>query len=473
MLLCLPYSCSSWARRGWRARVKVKRGKTRALAGDFDGAVDDLQCALTLARARDDRQGEGLLLTKLGMTYRRADDYERARETLGRVLELARAAGDAHRVADNLFHLGTVIWTEGDNARSAPYQEEAVAICRREGFVDLVAVQAMHGRAENYFLSGYYEEATTYLTESLALARQIGDRGYEAENLYMLGATHSGLIGANYAMAREALEASLRISRAAQMDWHILPPLFILCDVMGSLGHYGLGLRYGLEAVELAERLEIIYFKSIALDFLGNLYRDLNLLDEAEAAHAQGAEEASQGHAGNWLPRIEADLAIDRLRRGDLQVGEKLQKALETSMARKQEVHGTRCLEGLAEWALAVGDAEQALAYARQLRELATARGMREALTGAWQWEGLTLAALGRVEEAKESLLQALALAETLGAPCVLREVHGALRTFYGAQGQTALAAQHAQTLERIIVQIANSLPDRAPRHRLETATQD
>ena len=449
-------------------RLYEERGETRALAADFDGAVADLQRALNLAQARDDRAGEGALLTQLGMAYRRADDYENARSTLSRALQLARAAGDAHRVADNLFHLGTVIWTEGDNRRSAPYQEEAVAICRRESFSDLVAVQATHGLAESFFLSGFYEEAASYFAESLSLARQIGDRGYEAENLYMLGAVHSGLIGADYAQAKASLEESLRISGAAQMDWHVLPPLFLLCDVVASLGNYGVALQYGLEAVQLAERLGIVYFKSIALDFLGNLYRGLNLLDKAEAAHAQGAQEAARGHAGNWLPRIEADLAIDRLRQGHLEVGKVLRDALETCLTRGQELHGARCLEGLAEWALAVDDAAQALSYARQLQELAEIRGMRESLVAAWQWQGMALTHLVRAEEAHEALAKALSLAETLAVQCVLREVHGVLLSCFRREGQLAQAAQHQKALDTIVARIISSLPDPALRRGLE-----
>lgn len=446
------------------------RGETRALAGDFEGAAYDLQHALGLARAGNAPDKERALLTQLGMTYRRADDYENARSTLDHALALARAAGDAHSIADNLFHLGTVIWTEGDNRRSAPYQEEAVAICRRHGFGDLVAVQATHGRAENFFLSGFYEEAVAYFSESLALARQIGDRGYEAENLYMLGAVHSGLIGADYEQAKAALEESLRISRAAQMGWHIVPPLFLLCNVVASLGDYGAALRYGLEAVQLAEQLGIVYFKSMALDFLGNLYRGLNLLDEAEEAHAQGVAAAARGQAGNWLPRIEADLAMDRLRQGQLDVGDTLKASLALCVARNQELHAARCLEGLAEWALAAGDPAQALLYAQQLEELARPRGMREALVTALQWQGVAQTRLGEPAQAQETLAGALQLAETLAVQCVLREVHGAMLSFHRHAGNPAQAAQHGAALETIIARIVETLPDAALRRGLKTA---
>ncbi len=448
--------------------LREQRGQTRALAGDFDGAVADLQGALAHARSCGERARERALLTQLGMAYRRADDYENARTTLSRALRLAREADDAHSVADNLFHLGTVIWTEGDNRSSAPYQEEAVAICRREGFTDLVAVQATHGRAENFFQSGYYEEAIAYFSESLALAQQNGDRAYEAENLYMQGAVHSGLIGAHYEEARAALEESLRISSAAHLDWHIIPPLFLLCDVVSSLGDYGAALEHGMEAVRLAERLGIIYFKSIALDFLGNLYRGLDLLDKAEEAHAEGAREAELGHAGNWLPRIQADLAIDRLRQDNLEVGDVLKEALETCTARSQELHGARCLEGLAEWALAVGDPQQALAYGKQLQELAEPRGMRESLLVAYQWQGIALTHLERGEEADSRLARALQMAETLGVQCVLRDVHNTLAASYYYRGLADRAAQHEEALKTIVERIKNSLPDPTLRRGLE-----
>jgi predicted ATPase/DNA-binding SARP family transcriptional activator len=440
-----------------------QRGETRALAGDFDGAVEDLQRALALVRVVDDEAAQRTLLAQLGMTYRRADNYDRARPVLERALALARAANDPHGVADALFHLGTVIWTEGDNRDSIPYQKEAVEICRRKGFSDLVAVQATHGRGETFFLAGYYEEAKTYLSESLALSRQIGDRAYEAENLYMLGAINSALLGAHYEQARDALEEALEISRAAQMDWHVVPPLFILGDVLGSLGQYGAALEHAREAVQLADRLGIIYFKSMALDYLGSLYRDLNLLDKAVAAHSQGQEEAAGGHAGNWLPRIQANLAIDRLRQGQMDVDDALQGALQTCIERSQELHGARCLEGLAEWAVAAGEPGLALDYTHRLQEMAAPRGMRERLVRAYQWRGTALLHLEREEEAEDCLQQSLAMAETMGAPCVLRKVHRALAALYEQRGQEDVYKQHDDADRRLTAQIADSLTHTTP----------
>ncbi|HWI36327.1 MAG TPA: hypothetical protein VNU64_07730, partial [Burkholderiales bacterium] len=77
-------------------------------------------------------------------------------------------------------------------------------------------------------------------------------------------------------------------------------------------------------------------------------------------------------------PRIEANLAIARLRRGDLDVGARLEGAAAYCRENSERHHLARCLEGLAELALARGDAARALACADELLALVEPVGARE-----------------------------------------------------------------------------------------------
>lgn len=428
------------------------RGDARALAGDFVGAAADLQPALKAAQHAGDETTELDLHIRLGMIYRRMDEYALAQQHLDRALALARVHEDGRRVADTLFHLGSVIWSQGDIRKTHEYVQEAVDICRRLGLRDQVAVQAYHGLGEINFLMGIYQEAADYFAESLQLARETGDKGYEAENLYMLGSTNSWLLGAYYEKALEYVQQAIAISRPAQMDWHTAPIHFVTAKVLGSLGRYDEALVHAHEANAITERIGARYFQTIALDTIGELYREIGMLDKAEAYHNQACDKASETNVGNWLPRIQANLAIDRVRLGrlDADVESLLQKNLTLTLQRGQELHTVRCLEGLVELSLAKGDFHAALDYAKQSFDLAEPRGMREAATRACFLRGQTLLQMGDLPAAEAALQDAAVREQQLGRPRLALDIHQALANVYQAQGKEKEAAEQEALLKQI-----------------------
>ncbi len=432
------------------------RGDARALAGDFVGATADLQPALRAAQHTGDETTELDLHIRLGMIYRRMDEYDLAQQHLDRALALARVYEDGRRVADTLFHLGSVIWSQGDIRKTREYVQEAVDICRRLGLRDQVAVQAYHGLGEINFLMGIYQDAADYFVESLQLARETGDKGYEAENLYMLGSVNSWLLGAYYEKAFEYVQQAIAISRPAQMDWHTAPIQFVTAKVLGSLGRYDEALVHAHEANAITERIGARYFQTIALDTIGELYREIGMLDKAEAHHSQACDTASETNAGNWLSRIQANLAIDRIRLGRLDgdVESLLQRNLALTLQRGQELHTPRCLEGLVELSLAKGDLHAALDYARQSFDLTEPRGMREAAARACFLRGQTLLQMGDLPAAEAALQDAAVREQQLGRPRLALDIHQALANVYQAQGKEREAAEQEALLKQIAEQL-------------------
>ncbi len=138
-------SRSAWRCTSSAARRALRPGRRRARWRTF-GAV-----AVDAARAADAARGTRATHWCLGMAYRRADAYEQATACLGEALDEARAMNDEHQAADTLYHLGTVAWSTGLDHQAIAHHQQAVQICERRGFVDLVAVQAYHGRGEAHF----------------------------------------------------------------------------------------------------------------------------------------------------------------------------------------------------------------------------------------------------------------------------------------------------------------------------------
>ena len=103
---------------------------------------------------------------------------------------------------------------------------KAVEICERLALTDLVAVQAFHGRGEAHLANAEPAAAIASFSRSLDLARGIGDKSYESENLMMISWACTGAMGlADYPRAVSHFDAALAIARADDLQWHLGPTL--------------------------------------------------------------------------------------------------------------------------------------------------------------------------------------------------------------------------------------------------------
>jgi tetratricopeptide (TPR) repeat protein/tRNA A-37 threonylcarbamoyl transferase component Bud32 len=440
-----------------------QRGETRGLVGGHaEEAATDLQRVLDAVRETGEQDRERVLLIRIGQAYRFADRYSEALDYLKAALDVARRGDDERSVADVLYHLGTIAWSQGYNDQALAYHQEALDICQRLGLTDLVAVQAFHGLGEAYFLAGRAAEAIELYEKSLEFARQLQDKGYEAENLGNMGMAMLVYGIADYERGKEVQTRGLEISQSAQLEWHstqILGPLGLAC---GLTGDYRQGLDHLSRSLGIAESIGAKRFQSLLLDMLGTLWQELNLLDKAKTAHEQAVDLAQQADAGWWLPRIQANLAIDHLRLGDLEVEDRLLTTLEKATSCGLETHAVRCLEGLAELALARSNPQQALEYADRLERLAEPGGLRESVAQARYRRGEAWLALGELKTAAAELEQALSLVETIGRPRLEWDLHAALANVYRARGEDETAVQHETRVKQIVGAIAANVQDPA-----------
>ncbi len=438
-----------------------KRGDVRALAYEFEGAEADFRIVLAAARTTSDRSREQSLLVRLGFLYRTADRLEEAIECLKDGLQVARQHDDLRAVADTLYHLGTVAWTEGDNVAALRYQQEAVDICRQLGLKDVVAVQALHGLAEAQHWAGNPEQAVGNFQESINLARQIGDKSYESENLYMLVNACRGNLGiGDNELGRRSADMALDISRRAHMDGHTAPALMASGCIYSCTGDYKQGLDFIHESLAWSENLGVTRFQSAIYYYLGELYREINLYEKARAADALGLQIATDHGVGFYLLGLRAGLAIDRLHQGDLDVEQELLETFELTRQRGQGMQGLRCLEGLSEWALASGALQAALDYSREMGEFAEAGGMRETAARARNFRGEAYIALGDFDAAENELRLALEAANEIKGVRLQWDIHAALEKLYRAWGKDAQADEQQARIIAIVNQIRENLKD-------------
>jgi tetratricopeptide (TPR) repeat protein len=430
------------------------RGAARAQAGQTEGAVTDIRRVIDAARARGDRAKTRDGLIRLGMTYRRADDYEQATACLNEALAECRAMNDERRAADTLYHLGTVMWSDCRNREAIDFHEQAVAICERLGLTDLAAVQAYHGRGEAHFSDLEPAAAIACYERSIELARGLGDKSYESENLMMVAYAYTGEMGlGNYGKAETMFRAALDIAQRADLQWHMGPTLLGLDHVRACTGRYGQAWAGMTKTLRWLESTRQTRYQLIAMDLMGHLLLDLGLHERAVELSERALTLTREARITFWRPRIEANLAIASIRLGRLDVGPLLEEAMHRTRENREGTQLARCLGGLAELALARGDADACLRFSDELLSLAHRGGLRELEARALRWRGEALAAKGDPQAAKHMLSMAAATAEELGR---VRLSLDAGQTLHRIDPQGG----HGETADRLAARIRDSVAD-------------
>jgi len=381
-----------------------RRGAARAQAGQTQGAIADMRRVIDALRAGGERAKTRDALIQLGMAYRHADQYEEATVCLTEALRESRLMNDERHAADTLYHLGTVAWSTGKNSQAIGFHQQAVEICERAGFTDLVAVQAWHGRAAAHF------------------------------------------------------EAALEIARAADLQWHFGPTLLGLDHVRACTGRYGEAWTGMQKTLGWLESLRQTRYQFIAYDFIGHLPLDLGLNELAIEHLERGLALGRDTGILFWRAGIDAHLAVARSRLGQTGVAPALQATLEQTRRASERYMMVRCIDGLAEIARAAGDARGCRAYADELLALAEADGLRELEAVARRWRGEAMFVEQDYAAAQAELSRAAALAEDIGRVRLQLDAQAALARLLATQGQRDAAQRHDAAARAIAQAIGKSL---------------
>jgi tetratricopeptide (TPR) repeat protein len=335
------------------------------------------------------------------------------------------------------------MWSDGRNAQAIAYHAEAVAITERLGLGDLVAVQAYHGRGEAHFFNLEHVEAIRCFQRSIDLARRIGDKSYECENLMMIGHACLGHLGlGDYTQACATLEAALEIADRADLQWHIPPTRLGLACARGYLGDYAAAVDDMRQTIAALERSKLPRYQLMAYEMRASLLLELDLNAQALEVSQHGRALASSARITWWRARREGTHAIARMRLGDLDVGAALGEALRWARENDERSQMVRCLEGSAELASRRGDVAACTAAAEEMVALATGAQMPELEARGRFWHGQALAAAGKRGAAIEQLELAERGAEKIGRVRLVRDAADALAKLGGGTAHRSRAAE-------------------------------
>jgi tetratricopeptide (TPR) repeat protein len=349
-------------------------GVARRLTGDYPGATEALETALSISCDLSDRQGQANALTDLAVARRETGDYPGAAETLETALDIYRDLGDRLGQANALSNLGIARYLTGDFPAAVQALEAGLDIYRALGDRQGQA-NALSNLGIARYLTGDFPAAAQILETALDISRDIGDRQGQASALNNLGETRR--LTGDLAGAAQALEAALDISRDLGNRLGQATTLTFLGSVRRLTGDYP-GATEALEAAlsisrDLGDRLG----QGNALCFLGVTRR--------LTGDYPGATEA-----------LEAALSILR------DLGDRGGEA--ETLNEAGTLHRFR------------GDLDQAVAYHRQALDLA------RVIDSPWD-EAQALAGLGRCAlaadrpaDAQAGLRQAAAIFRRIGA---------------------------------------------------------
>ncbi len=357
-----------------QALALTNLGDVRRLAGDYPGAVRDLQEALGICRDLGDRPGQAVALTHLGYTRRLTGDFPGAVRDLQEALGICRDLGDRRGQALALTYLGGGEWLTGDYPGAVRDLQEALSISWDLGDrIGQAIALGFLGVVRR--LTGDYPGAVRDLQEALGICRDLGDRIGQAISLSSLGEVR-GLTGDFPGAVRDLQEA------------------------LGIFGEIGARILHASALTQLGVMRRLI----------GDLPGAVQDLQKAVGTFRDGASRLGLAEALTYL-------GVVRRLTGDYPgAARDLQEALNISRQIGSPDTEVTALNESGTLSRIRGDLGQARSSHQQALDLARQLGIPLEEARALAGLGRCARAAGRTAEAEDRLRQALAILQRIGA---------------------------------------------------------
>ncbi|MBX7099672.1 MAG: protein kinase [Myxococcaceae bacterium] len=174
--------------RAWLGRALAERANARRQRGQLTQALAELQEALAMVQAAEDRPLEGRVRGDLGLALHVTGDLEGAQENLEASVELATEVGDEAQLVRATSQLAVVLVAREDLAEALTRCDEALLGARRRG--DRVSeARALGTLGAVYLEQGQLELARAFFAEAVDHCQKVGEKRLGAFFLGRLGAT--------------------------------------------------------------------------------------------------------------------------------------------------------------------------------------------------------------------------------------------------------------------------------------------
>ncbi|MFQ5897200.1 MAG: adenylate/guanylate cyclase domain-containing protein [Candidatus Methylomirabilia bacterium] len=370
-------------------------------------------------RPLPDPGGLASLHMKQGAVLAVLAEYEEAAAVYRRALQLMRRVGDRPREIEILVALSGVYTFYHRPEPAMEYNEQALAIARELGdraFQAVCLANRVHVRSAGY---GQIVETTADAEEALRLSKEIGDPKLLAQTLIFLGGALQwrGDFDRSLVYLGEGAELALREHRG----FLFARAAFFIGNANVAKGEYEEALRWYRRLSDYASAAADKVFIARVPNTIGGVHLELFDLDEALQLNLEGDEIARKVFP--WPePRGHSLLKVGL---AHLQCGEhglaeeffmRAWALLEADVWFRWRWH-IPLLRARGELALIEGRHDEAWAYATKSLDMAEQSDSRKHLARAQRLQGEILAARERLEESVKPLDASVRLAEAIGTP--------------------------------------------------------
>ncbi|NCR07268.1 MAG: tetratricopeptide repeat protein [Microcystis aeruginosa LG13-11] len=326
----------------------------------------------------------------------------------------------------SLTSLGNVYRSLGEYQKAIEFHQQSLAITREIG--DRGGEGKSYGNlGAVYYSLGEYQKAIEFYQQSLAITREIGDRGGEGKSYMGLGNVYYSL--GEYQKAIEFHQQSLAITREIGDRGGEGNSYMGLGNVYYSLGEYQKAIEFHQQSLAIKREIGDRGGEGYSYNNLGNVYYSLGEYQKAIEFYQQslailreigdrGGEGKSYNNLGNVYDSLgeyqkaiefhQQSLAIDR------EIGDRGGEA--SSYNNLGNVY-----RSLGEYQKAIEFYQQSLAIKREI-------GDRGGEASSWFNLGVTYYKLKRIAEAKEAYLQSRKLFQALGLAGYVQKCDQAIR---------------------------------------------
>jgi len=277
-----------------RAKVLTAAASFTVYQCDLDRGEALSRESLALSLERGDTAGTAFSLYLLSTLAWLRGDLARARSLMEESLALERKLADAAGIAYDLYYLADLASLQGEYTRAQTLYEESLLMHRELENTRGIAM-SLHGVARTLFVSqGDPVAVRSLLEESLALSREVGDKGVIAQCLSLSGLVT--LQRGDVSTAHRLAEEDVALSREAGDLFETIWSLAVLARVETHQGDQPAARTHYEEGLAIASKLGIKLHIPFLLEGLANLLATQG--EPARAARFWGAAEALRESTG-------------------------------------------------------------------------------------------------------------------------------------------------------------------------------
>ncbi|UCB60385.1 MAG: tetratricopeptide repeat protein [Candidatus Bathyarchaeota archaeon] len=370
-------------------------------------------------------------LTRIYMLRGRAwcaqGEFTRAKSDFNLLLQNVTDISD-DECAEAHYWYGYAVTGEGNFPGGMPHFVRAMETARETGN-KLIESRSLNAQGYSLFYNlNTLEEGRKRLEESSRICEEIGNKVTEAQNRIFLGWYHNWR--SEFNLAKENTKKGLALAEKLGDKYWRLTALRLLGWICAGEGKYNDAISTIQRCLEFSQEwaIEVYDRGTPLLTILGWIYHDLSNLEPAIEYH----EEALRNATDLWVSGMPAlvDLGRSYLSKNDYETAEKYFK----EAASLNPPHGlgkwrfkTRIFLGLGEISLAKGDYAKALKLGEASLVISEKASTRKYIARSLKLKAEALANMGNLEKAVELMEEALALAQQVGNPPLLWQIHYSL----------------------------------------------